>query len=171
MNKGFTLIELLVVISIIGVLAAVTLASLSDARISAQYVVAEANMRQIEKSLAASDNLNGLIQITGRGCSGCQCRPASGAPADLRNIPSSSLCFTHWQTSLNLINDSTTYFSDVSGFYRDPWGSPYLLDENENEFPADPCRRDRLRTVGADGRLSTADDFIILLEFRTGLCR
>jgi prepilin-type N-terminal cleavage/methylation domain-containing protein len=45
MNKGFTLIELLVVISIIGVLAAVTLASLNDARISAQYVVAEANMR------------------------------------------------------------------------------------------------------------------------------
>jgi prepilin-type N-terminal cleavage/methylation domain-containing protein len=171
MNKGFTLIELLVVISIIGVLASVTLVALNDARISAKYVVAQSNMRQIEKSLAVTDDLRGLIRITGSGCSGCYCRTTYGAPTDLRNIPSSSTCFSRWQTAIDRINDNTTYFSDASGFYRDPWGSPYVLDENENEFPHNLCRRDYLLTVGADGRLSTADDFIIRLEFRTGQCR
>ncbi len=49
-QKGFTLIELLVVIAIIGILASVTLASLSSSRNKARYTRAYSDMNEIAKA-------------------------------------------------------------------------------------------------------------------------
>ena len=49
--KGFTLIELLVVVAIIGVLASVIVASLSNARIKTRDAARMSNVRQIRSAL------------------------------------------------------------------------------------------------------------------------
>jgi len=41
---------------------------------------------------------------------------------------------------------------------RDPWGSPYGLDENEREGGPTDCRLDTIRSAGPDGLLYTGDD-------------
>ena len=56
--KGFTLIELLVVISIIGVLASVVLASLSDARNAARDAKIKTEIKQVQTALEMFRNDN-----------------------------------------------------------------------------------------------------------------
>lgn len=169
---GFTLIELLVVISIIGLLASATLAQLARARDGAMYAVAKQDMRMISNGFVATDNVSIAIKdITGSGCSNCVCRVANGAPTVLSQATDASTCVTRWRTSITNIAAQTPLINDVESLIRDPWGSPYLLDENELEFVANPCRRDYLTTAGADRVWGTSDDFSIALPFRTIVCK
>ncbi|MFH0906633.1 MAG: hypothetical protein V1829_00015 [bacterium] len=48
--------------------------------------------------------------------------------------------------------------SGIDLMTRDPWGSPYGLDENEKEFGPTDCRKDDLRSAGPDGFLYNSDD-------------
>lgn len=50
-NRGFTVLELLVVVAIIGILAAVTLALLSDTRARSRDAKRLSDMREIEKAI------------------------------------------------------------------------------------------------------------------------
>lgn len=171
-TAGFTLIELLVVISIIGLLASATLAQLANARDGAMYAVAKQDMRMILNGFVATNNVAIPIKdITGHACSACVCRVSSGAPAILSQAADASTCVTRWRTSITNIAAQTPLINDVESLIRDPWGSPYLLDENELEFVANPCRRDYLTTAGSDRVWGTGDDFSIALPFRTIVCR
>jgi hypothetical protein len=103
-----------------------------------------------------------MIGITGNGCSDCNgCR--SG---DLRNISSSSGCYTSWVSALtNITTAAGQEFTNASQLTRDPWGSPYCLDENEREGGPTDCRQDSLLSVGPDGIYGTSDDYTTVLPF------
>ena len=124
MKRGFTLLELLVVISIIGVLAAVVLFSLSDARELAQYTIVRNNMNVIVDALVADNDRTRLLTITGSGCSMCSCRDGAspGTPTDLQNIDQSTTCFQNWKRAIDRITAEIDYIGDPEIFYRDPWG-------------------------------------------------
>ena len=68
MKQGFTLIELLVVISIIGVLMAILIPSLSRAREQAKIVVVNAELRQISLALETYFNDNQKFPPTQEDC-------------------------------------------------------------------------------------------------------
>jgi hypothetical protein len=69
-------------------------------------------------------------------------------------------CFTDWQTALIRIEAETNgaVANAVQRYLRDPWGSPYDLDENEREFGPTDCRLDTFRSFGPDGIRNTIDD-------------
>jgi len=153
---GFTLIELLVVISIIGLLSSIVLASLNSARIKARYAKAQAELSQFIKAAIIAQGESGkrLRDITGSGCSDCVCRDRN-----IRNIPESDSCYTQWVNALTTIQNATAgTVSGIDRMTRDPWGSPYGLDENERESGPSDCRLDTIRSAGPDGVLNNSDD-------------
>jgi len=130
-NKGFTLIELLVVISIIGMLSTVILASLQTARTKALYAKARIELRQLGRIISyvgfSTDKSLGSISNSFNSMSSCT--------GNLRNIPSGSQCYQQFSTLLtNLDVYAKTAYTGVTNLVRDPWGSPYLIDENEGEY-------------------------------------
>lgn len=168
-QKGFTLIELLAVLAIIGILFSIVLASLNDARVKSQYTRAQQEMRQLGRAVifAQGESESTLGSVTGSNCSACQC----AADTNLHNISESNSCYTRWRDSLEAIIQAGEGISTgLEDAVRDPWGSPYLLDENEGEQPANFCRADHIRTAGEDGIRSTSDDYVLTLPFGTPRC-
>ena len=155
-QKGFTLIELLVVIAIIGVLASIVLASLSSARTKANVTKAKMDMNQIVKAItiAQGESGNYLLSITESGCSVCV---GYVAGTDARNTLDTDAFYIRWTQAISNIETATNgLMVGVSKITRDPWGSPYGLDENEGESGG--CGYDLLLSFGPDGIRSTSDD-------------
>ncbi len=155
-RRGFTLIELLVVISIISLLASIVFASVNSARNKARSARTQVELNEFVKMavIAQGENGNRLQDITGSGCSECICRGW-----DIRNVSAASACYTQWINALNTIQGATGgIVSGINLMTRDPWGSPYLLDENEREGGPSDCRFDTIRSAGPDGiRLNGSD--------------
>lgn len=137
-NKGFTLIELLVVISIIGLLSVTILVSLNSARDKARLAKASQTLWEIRNAIIlAQDRENKtLTEITGSACSEIDCRSVP----NLNTLPDSHPC----------IVSLTNAFSKIGlPLLRDPWGSPYLIDENEYEdYEGYRCRHDSVESAG-----------------------
>ncbi len=136
-TKGFTLIETLVVVSIIGLLASIALVGLRNARTKALTTRVSADLVQIQKQIDVTRLRRNatVLQITGSGCSDCASR-------DTKVINNASN-MTTLQNSWRQLG-----FGDSP---RDPWGTPYLIDENELEAGSNDCRYDSVWSAGPNG--------------------
>ncbi len=153
-GSGFTLIELLVVIAIITILAAIIIASVRTAVTKARIARVRTDIAQFVRMVVIAQGNTGkpLTQITSNGCSDCVCRDG------LSHIGDTGACYTTWVNSLTLIsNASDGYLANSAGLYRDPWGSPFMLDENETE--GGNCSvYDSFLSAGPDGIRDNSDD-------------
>lgn len=149
--QGFTLIELLIIIAIIAFISMAAMASLGNARTKARSAKLAADFKIIRDTIEYAQHEQGKVlkDITGSSCSDCSCRPP-GVTQPLNTLPDSHVCITLYKNWLRKLGLSTGL--------RDPWGSPYFLDENEYEYVADPCRRDLLRSAGPDKNFGGTDD-------------
>ncbi len=155
-NRGFTLIEMIIVIIILGILVTVGSASYRGVVEEARRSEARRNLDDIKKAIETARVKSGkrLNQITGSNCSFC-----TACGGDLRDVPDTHECVVRWNRLLT--NVSADGYGNISKFKRDPWGSPYVIDENDGEYVTNPCRRDWIGSVGPDGTYGTSDDIII----------
>ena len=137
-------------------LASIVLVSLNSARNKAKYAKVQAELQEFVKAATIAQGETGKVlgQITGSYCSGCQCPGWTGA-GDIRNISDTSSCAVRWYSDLAAIQ-SASGVGGLTQMKRDPWGSPYVLDENELEGGA--CNHDSIESAGPDGDIGTADD-------------
>lgn len=160
-KKGFTLVELLVVIAIIVLLSTVAVVALSSTRNSSKITKAQADLKQALTTIAQAQSANNtaLRYITGSTCSDCACRGT-----DLRNIAESSACAVTmkaaWDSMASILG--TPPYSVVP---RDPWGSPYCLDENE----AEGAGMDSIISVGPNGFWQMGADDIVIYVPKYGI--
>ncbi|MBL8030058.1 MAG: prepilin-type N-terminal cleavage/methylation domain-containing protein [Candidatus Doudnabacteria bacterium] len=136
-NPGFTLIEILVVVSIIGLLASIAMVGLRNARTRALTTRVSADLVQIQKQIDVTRLRRNatVLQITGSGCSDC----ASRNTKVISNFANMATLQSSWR-QLGFVDSP-----------MDPWGTPYLIDENELEAGPSDCRYDSVWSAGPNG--------------------
>lgn len=135
---GFTIVELLIVIVVIAILASISIVAYTGVQERARQSKIDSDIRAILTAIQAAriNASQNLITITGSNytAGGCTSKPAG---TNLAALPDTDACITRYQLSLNAISAASgVQLGDI----RDPWGRPYLIDENEGESGG--CVRD-----------------------------
>jgi prepilin-type N-terminal cleavage/methylation domain-containing protein len=152
---GFTIVELLIVIVVISILASITVTAFSGVSERTKISRANTEMRSLAQliKIAVTVQNKPLYQITGSTWTLANCYYDSNQPyIPMRQLASTDACWTDYQTAINNIAIAAGSPQSASKFLKgDPWGSPYLIDENELTDNTDPCAKDTLRSAGSKG--------------------
>lgn len=137
-ERGFTLVELLVVISIISILAVIGVTIYASAQKNARDAKVLADFDAIYKNIEQSrvPKQQVLGQITGNWCSMC------GGCTSAVDTSTDSTCLSAVTTSYTKVTSAP--------LPKDPWNSPYGIDENEGEGGG--CAPDRIWSFGPNRR-------------------
>jgi len=101
-----------------------------------------------------------LMAITGRNCSLCGCEGR-----DLRKMPQGDVCRRQWKEALDRLGKAAgATDKTLARLASDPWGSPYLLNENEGESPDLQCLPDTVASAGQNGLFGDGDDITVSVE-------
>lgn len=157
--RGFTLIELLVVITIIAILSSVGIVIYRNVQTNARISITKENLRNLQQAMIRYKIANGEL-------------PPTGDAWSCSNIPTNDE--TELRRVLNTLASSSNggpYIdsSQIDNFIKDPWGSVYCYDDNDNNAgPAGaPCNgsstgrsTNYLYSAGPDKNFSTGGDNI-----------
>jgi prepilin-type N-terminal cleavage/methylation domain-containing protein len=161
-ESGFTITELLIVLVVIGILASLVVVSFTgitdnSRKAKSQYdLKAFGNAAQVAR--VYSDKT--MRQITGSDCTGCSCTFDSGGASRsvaLYTLPDTDPCWVDYRAAITALGTAAkvNFEKLLDG---DAWGSPYVIDENE-DVPGYACTYlDYMWSVGKDGVSSTVDD-------------
>lgn len=139
-KSGFTIVELLIVIVVIAILASITIVAFNGINTRAQQTKIDNDIATLRKAVlsARSTESKTLTQITGSTATGVACwGKATGT--DLATVAQSDTCWVRYYQTLTAIGAASG--TNLSGLV-DPWGRPYLIDENEGEGAG--CGRDTI---------------------------
>lgn len=143
-KSAFTIVEVLVVIAVIAVLAAITIVAYIGITQRAQKTQITSDFDTFSKAVqvARENQSKTLLQITGSGCTSCQCS-SKDTGTDLAALPRTDSCWTTYERALSRISAASGM--NITSMV-DPWGRPYAIDENEGEIDSSVpgCRKDSI---------------------------
>jgi len=143
LQHGFTIVELLIVIVIIAILSGLVISTFVGIQDRARTSKIQDDLTTLSKAIEAARVATGktLAQISWRDATAYGCASeASGTDLAALNKNTSN-CWVFYRSTLN--NISTAGGVNVRNL-KDPWGRPYLIDENEGVSAATPCRPDEI---------------------------
>jgi prepilin-type N-terminal cleavage/methylation domain-containing protein len=175
-NTAFTLVELLVVISIIGILSSIGSGAFGQIRNNAKKARAQQELNQIARAIDTAKQESGKLLFDMSGNVNPSGYTASRYSADfsrstncLSEIGNTRddwiACQAEWINILNSIaNHTNGAFDNLSMFGTDPWGRPYLIDENEGVNNT-LCFADIVMSTGPNGEHDGVDDIYGTIPF------
>ena len=150
-SRGFTLIELLIVISVIAILALITIVAYNGLQQRAQYNKVAADLTQLEKVIMIARINAGdktLAELTGKYYTS---GPCASIPLNVEPIKANRTTNTQvdqcWTNYLYFLDQISQYSGTNVRDLTDPWGWPYWLDENEGDSSYCGTARDTLSAM------------------------
>ncbi len=158
-RTGFTIVELLIVIVIIGILAGLVVNIFVGVQEKARKTRALSEVKSMGRfirTLQTDMGVETISEVTGSNYSSLSCYDIG----NIQRIPKTHAC---WVAYNNFLDAFEAHSKNSMAAWRngDPWGAPYVIDENEGECRnGNGLRQDVFKSAGPDGIYNDGDDDI-----------